>query len=90
MDDLWRFFFAISAVVRGEKTNSFSARNEPSMSNLAERFGLLHTVDWPEPSRGSKTHRELHSMLVAFANSGNHRTCSTVRKSAGLFLFDHH
>ena len=23
MDDLWRFFFAISAAVRGEKTNSF-------------------------------------------------------------------
>ena len=63
---------------------------EPSMSDLAERSGLLHTVDWPEPSHDSKTHRELHSMLVAFANSGNHRTCSTVREAAGLFLFDHH
>ena len=31
-------------------------------SNLAERFGLLHTVDWPDPSLESKTHRELHSM----------------------------
>ena len=33
-----------------------------SMSDLAKRFGLVHIVDWPEPSRESKTHRELHSV----------------------------
>ena len=29
---------------------------------LAAMFGLLHTVDWPKPSRESRTHQELLSM----------------------------
>ena len=33
-----------------------------SLSNLAGKFAVLHTVDWLEPSRESKTPRELHSM----------------------------
>ena len=32
------------------------------MSDPAERFELLHKVKWTESLRGSKTHRELHSM----------------------------
>ena len=42
--------------------SSFSVMIPKSMSDLAERFGLLHTVDWPEPVRESKTHRVLHTM----------------------------
>ena len=33
-----------------------------SMSDLAKRVGLLHTVDWPEPSLESKTQRESRSI----------------------------
>ena len=33
-----------------------------SMSDLAKRVGLLHTVDWPEPSLESKTQHESHSI----------------------------
>ena len=32
------------------------------MSDLAKRVGLLHTVDWLEPSLESKTQRESHSI----------------------------
>mmetsp|Transcript_61921 Transcript_61921/g.164550 ORF Transcript_61921/g.164550 Transcript_61921/m.164550 type:complete len:2073 (-) Transcript_61921:147-6365(-) len=39
------------------------------MSDPAERFGLLHKVDWTESLRGSKTHRELHSMWGLFAST---------------------
>ena len=35
-----------------------------AMSDLAERLGLLHMVDSPEPSIESKTQRELHSICV--------------------------
>ena len=40
-----------------------------SMSDLAVRFGLMHTVDSPEPSHGPKMHRELQSMLGLSASS---------------------
>ena len=52
-----------SEILRKRKTNSFSVM-VPSCpwSNLAQRFGHLPTVDWPEPERESRTHRELHSV----------------------------
>ena len=39
------------------------------MSDPVERFGVLDKVEWTESLRGSKTHRELHTMWGLFAST---------------------
>ena len=57
-----------------------------SMSDLAKRVGLLHTVGWREPSLESKTQRESHSIQSLSASTHRsgflHILMFTVRCSA--------
>ena len=62
--DDWNEFFNEPAKL--EDKLIFNDRSKFFMSDPAEWFGLVHKVNWTESLRGSKTHRELHSMKGLF------------------------